>query len=209
MPEPELRFVSPMLEVAQAVEEVGGEELRKCYQCGTCTSLCPWGNLQDFSPRRLIEMTRLGFEGFEQQTWNCVSCKLCVERCPQQIDIPGIFRSMRAVLLEWGANPVELNATLGNLRSEGNPWGECRSKKGRWAEEHDIPAYGSEHTHVLFACCANEYDPRNRRIVTAAAHLLGLADVPFGHLGGSGTCCGDQVHSLGGMDVSGGLRRGE
>jgi Fe-S oxidoreductase len=196
-----------MLEIAQAVEDVGGEELKRCYQCGTCTAVCPWGNLEDFSPRRFIEMTRLGIEGFEGFSWTCANCRLCRDNCPQEIDIPGIFQAVRRVLLEWGSNPSELNLAIASLRSDGNPWGEPAQKKTAWAEKLAVPGLAPDHDHVLFACCTNELDPRGQKSAAATAAVLTRAGVSFGYLGDRGTCCGDQVHSVGQNALSGKLER--
>ena len=195
------RFVNPMLEIAEAVEEAGGEELRKCYQCGTCTALCPWGNLEDFSSRRFIEMTRLGVEGFEGSSWTCVNCKICWDNCPQEINIPQIFHAVRNVLFEWGSNPAELNLPVASLRSDGNPWGEPRKKKNDWAAKHELPRWSPGQDIVLFACCTNEFDVRNQKAGAAAGALLTRAGLDWGLMGDRGTCCGDQVHSIGQVSV--------
>jgi len=196
-----------MLEIAQTVEEVGGEELRKCYQCGTCSAVCPWGKLLPFSPRNFIEMVRLGLEGFEEATWTCVNCKLCWDRCPQDINIPQLFQSVRNILLEWGSNPAELNFALASLRSDGNPWGEPREKKTAWAEKHQVPVGTADHEYVLFACCTNEFDQRNQKDGAAVARVLEKAGVGFGYIGEAGTCCGDMVHSAGETTIYDNLER--
>ncbi len=193
--------LSPMLEIAQAVEEVGGEELRKCYQCGTCTSVCPWGNLMDFNPRNFIQMVNLGLEDFEEAVWTCVNCKLCWDRCPQQINIPELFQAVRSVLLEWGSIPSELKFSVSGLRNEGNPWGEKRDERQNWAEKKEVPFYEKGMEQMLFTCCANDYDSRNQEAAAATVNILKKAKLDFGYLGNRGTCCGDMVYSIGETEV--------
>jgi len=202
-----VRAISPLLEVAQAVNEAGGEQLKNCFQCGTCTSVCPWGNLREFSPRRFVEMVRLGIEGFEETCWGCVNCRQCQDRCPQQIDIPKLFQSVRNILLEWGSNPPALNLPVASLRGDGNPWGEPREKKTAWAAKNWVPMLAPDHDTVLFACCATELEQRNQKDGRAVSELLKRAGVNFGYIGEAGTCCGDMVASAGAAGVFDALQK--
>jgi Fe-S oxidoreductase len=202
-----MRCTSPMLEVAEALLAAGGEELKTCYQCGTCTSVCPWGNLIEFSPRRFIETARLGLEGFEENSWTCVQCRMCQDRCPQQIDIPQLFRAVRGVLADGGSTPPALRVPLAGLRGEGNPWVEPREKKTAWARKNDVPALAPEHEIALFACCANEYEARNQRDGIAVAGLMKSAGLSFGYMGEAGTCCGDLIATVGAESIFESLRK--
>ena len=38
----------------------GGERLRKCIQCGTCTASCPNADKMEHTPSQLIAMARAG-----------------------------------------------------------------------------------------------------------------------------------------------------
>ncbi len=71
----------------QEVNETG--DLRYCYSCGTCISVCPASNA---SPpmliRRLVRMVVLGLEDElldEDTPWSCVTCSKCEELCPMGI----------------------------------------------------------------------------------------------------------------------------
>ncbi len=192
-----MKFAAPMLEMAQTVVEAKGEELKLCYQCGTCTSVCPWGNLKDFNPRKLIEMIRLGFEGFEDDSWKCVNCKLCWDKCPNQINIPQIFQSVRSILLAWNACPPELNIALTSLRDEGNPWQESKEKRDEWTKDFPVPAYEQGTEYLLFSCCTNDYDPRNKKDIKAVVEILNMAKVNYGYIGNKEVCCGDIALSAG------------
>jgi Fe-S oxidoreductase len=191
------KVMSPAMEIAKAVEEAGGEELKKCYQCGTCSAVCPWGNLRPFSPRAFIEMARLGLEGFEAAAWTCVSCKQCWDRCPQQINIPQLFQAVRSILTEWNSRPATMNAPLGCLRAAGNPWGETVEARDAWVRAAEVPAFGPGTEHLLFTCCTNDYDARNRRDSMAVVEVLRDAGVSFGHVGNEERCCGDMAYTAG------------
>jgi len=66
----------------------GGEGIRLCIQCGTCTASCPNANRMDHTPRELIAMARAGMREevlSSNSMWLCLSCYLCTVRCPRGI----------------------------------------------------------------------------------------------------------------------------
>ena len=74
--------------------------LRRCYDCGKCTSVCPvnlGGAL--YSPRRLGQ-TALEDPGpaLQSALWDCLTCGACREICPIGVDFPGFVRDARALL---------------------------------------------------------------------------------------------------------------
>lgn len=77
----------------------GGEELYKCYQCGSCTGGCPVGKLDNsYNPRKIIHMTMLGLKDevlSSNAIWLCASCYTCQERCPQGVEIADLMFAIR------------------------------------------------------------------------------------------------------------------
>ena len=74
--------------------------LRRCYDCGKCTPVCPvnlGGAL--YSPRRLGQMA-LEDPGpaLQSALWDCLTCGACREICPVGVDFPGFVRDARALL---------------------------------------------------------------------------------------------------------------
>ena len=66
----------------------GGERIRLCIQCGTCSASCPNANRMDHTPRELIAMARAGLREevlSSNSMWFCASCYLCTVRCPRDI----------------------------------------------------------------------------------------------------------------------------
>ena len=55
----------PSIDIADILREEGGEAFLLCYQCGTCTAVCPWRDFRAFNPRFLIHQARLGLVNFE------------------------------------------------------------------------------------------------------------------------------------------------
>ena len=87
----------------------GGETLKSCYQCGTCSSSCPVARLDSrFNPREIIKLTLLG-EKKEvvsgDPIWLCTSCFNCQERCPQNVEIAELIYALRNMAIESGSSP--------------------------------------------------------------------------------------------------------
>ncbi len=67
----------------------GGEGVRLCIQCGTCSGSCPNASKMDHTPRELIAMARAGMRKevlSSNSMWLCLSCYLCTVRCPRGIE---------------------------------------------------------------------------------------------------------------------------
>ncbi|MHB9025309.1 MAG: 4Fe-4S dicluster domain-containing protein [Armatimonadota bacterium] len=80
------------------VESVGGSPLSSCIQCGTCSGTCPLSIYMDYTPRRIIAMSRAGMkkEVLNSFTiWLCASCYECTVECPKQIKITDIMYNLK------------------------------------------------------------------------------------------------------------------
>ncbi len=69
--------------------ELGGKDLLKCYECGTCVADCPANTSEEMplSVKRLIHICKLGLKEVlieEETPWMCVTCGACEERCPRR-----------------------------------------------------------------------------------------------------------------------------
>ena len=76
----------------------GGESLSQCIQCGTCSSTCPLSIYMDYTPRKIIAMTRSGFKDevlHSNTIWLCASCYACTVECPREIKITDIMYSLK------------------------------------------------------------------------------------------------------------------
>lgn len=96
----QLRFLE---EVSAA--SAGVSRLEMCIQCGTCGGSCPIAGDLDHTPRRLFAMIRAGMrdEVLQSNTpWMCVSCYHCVVRCPQNVHIPDLMYTLKAMAIKAG-----------------------------------------------------------------------------------------------------------
>jgi Fe-S oxidoreductase len=93
--------VNPAEALRRGIAELARtRSLRRCYDCGKCTSVCPvnlGGAL--YSPRRLGQLA-LEDPGpaLQSALWDCLTCGACREICPVGVDFPGFVRDARALL---------------------------------------------------------------------------------------------------------------
>jgi quinone-modifying oxidoreductase subunit QmoC len=89
----------------------GGEAIRDCIQCGTCTGSCPVSVYMDYGPRAIIGMTRAGFKNevlASNTIWICASCYSCTVECRRQIKITEVMYALKRRAIEEGAYPKRL-----------------------------------------------------------------------------------------------------
>jgi heterodisulfide reductase subunit C2 len=88
-------------ELAKEVEDLSGENLFGCYQCGTCSAGCPYIDDMDLTPDEVIRYIILGrSEVLNSKTiWLCSACFTCAERCPRDINITKIMEACRQIVL--------------------------------------------------------------------------------------------------------------
>ncbi len=80
----------------------GGERVRDCIQCGTCSGSCPVSYYMDNPPRKLFAMIRAGLREqvlSSDSLWLCTSCYMCTLRCPQQIAVTDIIYALKRIAM--------------------------------------------------------------------------------------------------------------
>ena len=197
----EIINLSPYKVVVDGIEEEGGDAARVCYQCGTCTTVCPWNRVRTFLVRRMINQAKFGVVPFESEDlWLCTTCGQCVQRCPRGVEIVDVMQAMRRILVPDGVVPASipnLRGFMTSIASVGNPWGQEPEDRANWAQDLGVKAF-DEGTEVLyFPGCYPSYDPRLKKVAQATASILKQAGVDFGILGSREMCCGESVRKAG------------
>ena len=92
--------IKPDLEFIKELQEVGGESLKKCYQCATCSVACPLSPADNPYPRKEMVWAQWGLKDKlvnDIDIWLCHNCGTCSDLCPR------------------GARPADLLAGLRNM----------------------------------------------------------------------------------------------
>ena len=92
------------------IEELSGQDVLACYQCGKCSAGCPSSFAMDLLPSQIIRMVQLGLEEDIQDSrtvWLCASCLACSVRCPRGVDVAKVLEAIRQGVLRKTFNYVE------------------------------------------------------------------------------------------------------
>ncbi|MDH5383981.1 MAG: 4Fe-4S dicluster domain-containing protein [Candidatus Aminicenantes bacterium] len=86
----------------EKVQELSGQNLLACYQCGKCSAGCPAVSEMDILPNQIIRFAQLGLKDellASKAIWICASCLTCNARCPKGINIAEVIEALRQILL--------------------------------------------------------------------------------------------------------------
>jgi quinone-modifying oxidoreductase subunit QmoC len=86
----------------------GAETLRRCYQCGTCSVVCPRTPLEDAFPRKEMVWAQWGLEDkllTDGDAWLCYQCNDCITHCPVDARPGDVMAAARDLQMERYAVP--------------------------------------------------------------------------------------------------------
>lgn len=197
-----MQVVAPFKEAADAIKDNGGEKLKLCFQCGLCTTSCPWNIVRAFIPHKMIRQAQFGLLELEdEEWWLCTTCNLCMSRCPRDVGITDVMRAVRIIMMEYRMAPTSLRNVMASLGSVGNPMGESRNKRADWAKGLDIKLFIKGTDLLYFPCCTPAYDPNMSDMARATASILQKTGANFGILGVKESCCGESTRKAGNQSL--------
>ena len=180
---------------------VEGRKLLTCIQCGTCAGTCPYGEVMQYPPRRIIAMLRAGMleEVFRSDSLlACVACYACMAKCPRDIRLTDTILPLakEQVLVHQPDLPAELQKALQNTLRYGNPMGESSRKRANWVKTCPVPvrifAEDPRPADVLwFVECYTSFYPRGQETSRATARLFNALGVDVAILGNEEKCAGE------------------
>ena len=99
-------------ELVRKVEELSGQNVFACYQCGKCSSGCPSVPYMELLPNQVLRLLQFGkVERILQSNthWICASCFVCTTRCPKDIDIAAIMEALRQLDLRKNRDYLKIS----------------------------------------------------------------------------------------------------
>ncbi len=90
----------------------GGENIKKCFACGTCAAGCPVTNIdEEYNCRKIIRQVLFGMREDVLKSpliWFCVMCYRCYARCPQEVNFTDVMRALRHLAVRDGHAPADM-----------------------------------------------------------------------------------------------------
>jgi len=108
-------------DLVKKVEELSGENVFSCYQCGKCSAGCPSVAFMELLPNQVMRLLQFGqVERILQSNthWVCASCFVCSTRCPKGIDIAAIMEALRQVELRKNQDRMNIWSIDAKKREE-------------------------------------------------------------------------------------------
>ena len=150
------RPMDPTL-VDQIAAQPGGEHIRRCFACGTCTASCPVREVTErYNPRRIIHMALLGLRERVLSSdfiWLCSTCYACHERCPQDVRITTLMHAIKNVAVSEGHIHPSFRIQVGLIREHGRLYDITAFEHER-RREHGLPSIAErpdEYRRILAA----------------------------------------------------------
>ena len=200
-----METVAPFKEAIDEIRENGADAVKYCYQCGKCDTVCPWNRVRKFSMRKLIREATFGLTEIEnEEIWRCTTCGKCPQQCPRDVKQIDNMIALRKFATGYGVFPAAVKpvrAVSSNLASDGNPFGEARTKRADWAEGLGVKTFTEGMEVLYFPGCYLSYDSRLKKVARATVNILNKAGVDFGILGSKENCCGESIRKTGNEEV--------
>ena len=184
----------PDVEFRSAIAGAVPGTLSSCYQCGTCTAICP----MNLPVRSIMRGAQVGVRelALREALWLCATCKQCEVACPRGVEITGVIHSLREVSYRERKAPSKLESALWRVYEEGTAWEGKKKERGKWAEGLNVKV-GRQAKHLLYLDDAASFDPRLQRIARSLVEIFNAAGVDFTILGENEKSSGDEVYQIG------------
>jgi quinone-modifying oxidoreductase subunit QmoC len=107
--------IEPDLAFIKEVGALGGEDLKKCYQCATCSVACPISPDTKPFPRKEMIAASWGLKDKlvgNADIWLCHNCGDCSTRCPREAKPGDLLAAVRTYAIGEYARPKWLAKAL-------------------------------------------------------------------------------------------------
>jgi quinone-modifying oxidoreductase, subunit QmoC len=116
----EAAVIQPDTEFLRRLLASGGGDLKKCYQCATCSVACELSGDDSPFPRQQMIRAQWGLKDrllSDPAIWLCHNCAKCTQRCPRGARPGDVFGAIRREVIRHFAFPRFLAALVANPKA--------------------------------------------------------------------------------------------
>ncbi|MBI5570950.1 MAG: quinone-interacting membrane-bound oxidoreductase complex subunit QmoC [Desulfomonile tiedjei] len=106
----------PDLQFTRDVIAAGGSDVKKCYQCATCSVACPISPDNSPYPRKEMIWAQWGLKDRlvnDPDIWLCHHCNDCSTQCPRGANPGDLMKAVRKMVIEENSWPSFLGGLVG------------------------------------------------------------------------------------------------
>ena len=112
-------LIQPDLEFKRAIIGLDAHDLSVCYQCGTCTAVCPLSTADNPFPRKEMVWVQWGLKDRalgNASIWICHQCGTCNSYCPRDAKPANVMAALRDYSITHYAVPRFMGRALSSPR---------------------------------------------------------------------------------------------
>lgn len=111
---------TPDIKFIRELKEAGADTMKKCYQCATCSVVCPLSPNDRPFPRKEMVMAQWGLKDEllkSADIWLCHNCNDCSKHCPRGARPGDVLAILRKSVIQENAFPGFMGKLVGDPKN--------------------------------------------------------------------------------------------